>query len=78
MIHHSRGVYPSGDFVDNGIASEHLAAHIAYNLLMRPGRALIVDGFCISQGLSVSQELVDKHLVECQHIKKEKDTAPYR
>jgi len=77
MIHHTRGLYPSGDYKDNGVCSENIASHIWYNLTMRPGRALIVDGYLIDRGIRVSRELLDKHLAETKDKKAVKDTRPY-
>jgi len=49
-IHHTRGVYPNGDIVDNGVADFDLAGNIEYNRSMRPARAYFVDGKCVWPG----------------------------
>ena len=61
MIHYTRGVYPNGEFKDNGVAESDLASHIWYNLTFRPGRAFFFNGFCLNRGISVSDELIKKH-----------------
>jgi len=55
MIHHTRGVYTNGDYKDNGVSSEQLARHIQFNIIMRPGRALFVDGFCLYDGVILAE-----------------------
>ena len=59
-IHHTRGVYPNGDFRDNAVSAEHLEGHIEHNKTWRPGRALFVDGVLVYAGL-VSKEILGKH-----------------
>jgi hypothetical protein len=77
VIHHTRGVYPNGDFKDNGVPSENLAEHINYNVLFRPGRALFLDGFCIYRGMGVSSDLIEEHQKTDNHRSMERDTRPY-
>lgn len=50
IIHHTRGVYANGSYKDNGVLAEDLEAHIEYNIAMRPGRALLVDGVVVWEG----------------------------
>ena len=50
MIHTTIGVYNNGERKVNGVTTEHLVAHIAYNLRLRPGRAFFVDGLCLNYG----------------------------
>jgi hypothetical protein len=59
-IHHTRGVYPNGDFRDNAVSAEDLEGHIQYNKFWRFGRALFVDGVLVYAG-HVSKEILDKH-----------------
>lgn len=76
MIHTTIGIYSNGDYKVNGVKSENLAAHIAYNVRNRFGRALVVDGVCIYEGY---YEIKDREKLEeiAKDIKREKDTAPY-
>jgi len=76
MIHTTIGVYPNGDKKVNGVVSENIAAHIAYNVRFRPGRALFVDGVCVYEGSGVAdlEKLEEKY----SSIKMNKDTAPYK
>lgn len=79
MIHHTRGVYPNGDYKDNGVSSENLGEHIYFNIRCRPGRALFLDGFCIYEGCGgVSEELIVKHMEMLEGVTADKDTAPYQ
>lgn len=76
MIHCTVGVYPNGEHKSNGVDSENLAAHIAYNLRYRPGRAFFVDGICIHRGY-LSREECDKWEVKLSKLTRGADTAPY-
>lgn len=76
MIHHTRGVYNSGHFKDNGVSSENIASHIWYNLNMRPGRAFFVDGICLNTGY-LGKERCKVIEDEIKDMKMSKDTAPY-
>lgn len=49
-IHTTIGIYANGERVVNGCPSDELADHITYNIKMRPGRALFLDGYCIHRG----------------------------
>lgn len=78
MIHHTRGVYNNGSFKDNGVKSEHLASHIWYNLIFRPGRAFFVDGFCLNEGYLDKETIADiVDELENNPVIKTSDTAPY-
>jgi len=63
MIHTTIGLYANGSKKYNGVAGEDLQAHIEYNKTARFGRALIVDGECVYEGI-VSKELIDKAVAE--------------
>lgn len=76
MIHHTRGVYNSGNFLDNGVNSQYLASHIWYNLNMRPGRAFFVDGVCLNKGY-ISDERCKEEAEKIKGKVMTKDTAPY-
>lgn len=52
------GVYNNDSMKTNHIQDSHLPDHIAYNLVMRPGRALFINGVCIHRGY-LSQERAD-------------------
>lgn len=73
------GLYANGSTKYNGVAEEDLQSHIEYNKQARWGRALIVDGECVYEGV------VRKELIE-QVIQKQKDnpvkfnepTIPYQ
>lgn len=76
MIHYTAGYYANGDMKWNGVPTENLADHIAYNLSRRPGRAFFVDGKCLNRGYLTEER--------CQEIEKElvgktatRDTQPY-
>ena len=43
-VHTCVGVYPNGDYKVNYVADKDLAANVAYNAAMRPGRIYVVDG----------------------------------
>lgn len=79
MIHHTMGVYANGDRKHNGVPSENLALHIAYNVRLRFGRALFVDGICIHTGY-LSREEADAIETELAQkpIRMDRDTQPYQ
>lgn len=85
MIHHTVGVYPNDPpggaaRKHNGVTSERLASHIRYNVTMRPGRSLFVDGWCVYTGIGRTFEQdqeVEKEL-QANPRKMERDTAPYQ
>lgn len=78
MIHTTIGLYPSGDYKVNGVTSDNLQSHIEYNKKYRPGRALIVDGNIVYNGM-----MQDGHILKVMEVKKLKDitatknTQPY-
>jgi hypothetical protein len=78
-IHHTRGVYSDGSFKDNGVADTSLKEHVEYNLKMRPGRALFVDGKCVNQGYLTREQCdrIERQLKK-NPIHMKKDTAPYQ
>lgn len=75
-VHHTRGVYNNDSFKDNGVAPEHLRGYIKYNLTMRFGRALFVDGKCVHRGYLNEERClaVERALVG---VSASKVTAPY-
>lgn len=76
MIHTTIGIYPSGNYKVNGVSSENLQDHIEYNKKFRFGRALVVDGEIIYEGLGCKAAI--KELEEViKNTKITKDTAPY-
>ncbi len=76
-FHHTRGVYNSGDFVDNGVDPAHLQNHIKYNTTMRFGRALFVDGVCVWRGY-LSEARCKAMEAQLQGVRAKRCTAPYR
>lgn len=58
-IHHTVGVYPNGEYKQNGVTHGLLKGHIDYNKVFRPGRALFVDGKCVHRG-ALSDEVLEK------------------
>lgn len=77
-IHHVRGVFNNNEFVDNGVAADKLHDYIQFNLVMRPGRAIFVDGICMYEGyLSKEQcDLMSQCLLE-HPMPMDYDTTPY-
>ncbi len=77
MIHQSYGVYPNMGMVRNGVPTEHLKEHIAFNIKHRPGRALIVDGVCLFKG-NLDQVKIDAAMIVImQQPYLGHDTQPY-
>lgn len=77
-IHHTMGVYANGDRKHNGVAATDLEAHIDYNLKMRPGRALFVDGKCVHRGyLTEGQCKQIEHELTVDPILMDRITTPY-
>jgi hypothetical protein len=78
MIHTTIGLYANGDYKINGVHEDHLEGHITYNKLMRPGRALFVDGKCVFGGY-LSEETCNgfEQTIEEEGFKMNKDTMPY-
>jgi hypothetical protein len=76
-IHHTVGVYPSGDMKHNGVSESHLFEHIQYNMKWRPGRALVVDGVCVYKG-AVSDDVLNGAIKTIKSMKPiDRDTQPY-
>jgi hypothetical protein len=48
--HHTVGVYNNDEYKENCVPSGELEQHVQYNIDMRPGRALFVDGKCVHRG----------------------------
>jgi hypothetical protein len=61
-MHQSVRIYPNGDTITNTVLSKDLYYHIGYNLVMRPGCALIVDKIVYSKGIGVSDELIEREM----------------
>ncbi len=76
-LYHTRGLYASLTFKDNGVKGEFLADHIKYNLLMRPGRAFFVNGVCFNTGYLPAIE-IEAAKVKLQGVKATRDTQPYQ
>jgi hypothetical protein len=76
MIHTTIGLYPSGEYKVNGVKSENLGEHIAYNMNKRWGRALFLDGEMIYKGNVKGNMLVD-FKDKAIRFRSDKDTAPY-
>lgn len=78
IIHTTIGIYPNGDYKVNGVKEHNLASHIHYNKVMRPGRALMVDGKLVYDGLGVmDKDKLNKIVQDLKEVKINKDTAPY-
>lgn len=77
MIHTTIGVYANGDYKSNGVESKNLAGHIQYNIKLRPGRALFVDGLCIHKGYLSTEECERLEQELCPTIVHLSDTAKY-
>ena len=75
-IYHTRGVYASLHHKDNGVKGVHLADHIKYNVVMRFGRALFIEGICFNQGY-LSKEECETQAKKLVGVKASKDTQPY-
>lgn len=78
-IHVTIGVYANGETKYNGVDADDLMSHIAYNKKMRFGRALIVDGECVYEGV-VSKEVINKAIEDYKTnpIIYKKPTIPYQ
>ena len=53
------GVYNNGDMICNGVKKAHLVHNILYNLKIRPGRALFLEGICINSGYLDSERVLN-------------------
>lgn len=63
MNHITVGVYANGEMKVNVVPRENLYGHIEYNRIVRPGRALFVDGECHLTGL------LNKESIEASRVK---------
>jgi len=77
MIHTTIGFYPDNSYRINGVKSENLACHIAYNRVARPGRALMVDGFFATDGMMQEDRLDEFRKTRASSTTIDHDTAPY-
>ncbi len=78
-VNHTRRVYNSGDYTDNGVRKEHLADHIQYNKTYRPGTALFINGICVNRGYLGKKrcEEIEK-LIKGLEIKITPSNLPYQ
>lgn len=53
------GVYNNDSFKTNYVREEDLADHIAYNIIMRPGRAFYVNFVCLNRGYLGEQRALE-------------------
>lgn len=74
------GVYNDDSMKTNYVEEKHLASHIAYNIVMRPGRAFFVNFVCLNYGylgeercLDWQEKLAKKGLPEMK-----RNTVPYQ
>jgi hypothetical protein len=76
VIHTTVGVYPNKSFRVNGVPDAHLNEHVEYNLRLRPGRILVVDGFIVHRGYNA---LTDEEILNivATVTRPTKDTQPY-
>ena len=78
---HGRGVYPnSGWSKTNHIAAEDLGNHIIYNLIMRPGRSLLLNEKIVYKGIGYNQEECEKFAAEYKKkpVEMWRATTPYQ
>lgn len=61
------GLYPNGDYKRNVVRPEHREGHIEYNIQMRPGRALILDGEVVYPGF-VAPDVIAAFLAKIPEI----------
>lgn len=84
-VHTTVGIYNTDTYwKTNGVLSFRLKDHIEYNLKLRGGRALVVDGAVVFDGY-LNQERLDHLLVErieqgkpLGEFRHHRDTAPYQ
>lgn len=80
-MHRTYGLYPNGDWKRNAVLPEHLAGHVQYNLDMRPGRALIVDGVIRHKG-QVPADVLEDFMEQLEQLDAQwspvKATTPYQ
>jgi len=79
QIYSTIGVYNNGSKKFNGVAHEDLKTHIAYNLILRFGRALFLEGICLYSGYLDSNRItqLEEEFTDNPHIPKT-ITAPYQ
>ena len=80
VVHTTVGMYPNGPYKVNGVPTKNLLSHIKYNLTLRPGRALYINGVLIYDGLSVGIEQVqalEDDLLYNNFQWRTKDSQPY-
>lgn len=79
-IYSTVGVYGNGECKVNGVKIENIPDHIKYNINMRPGRALFVNGICIHHGFLRVDEVLkwqNKIMEDKETFWRDKDTQPY-
>ena len=52
-------VYPNGDYTAGLSEAAALFTDVAYNIRMRPGRAIVIDGVTIYEGINVGRDVID-------------------
>jgi len=57
VIHTTIRLYANGQYIINGVSSEHLEDHIEYNKTYRWGCSLFVDGKCVFNGYQSNKEI---------------------
>lgn len=78
-FHYTLGAYNTpGCFKSNGVDPAHLVDHIEYNLMMRPGRALFVDGKCLFVGYLGHERCLDIEQQDIARRTATRCTAPYQ
>lgn len=78
--HLTIGIYPNGSYKTNVVNNQQIYCHIAYNLVLRPGRTFFCDGVCLNYGLNKLDNLEEMEN-KIKDITKETDlrftTEPY-
>lgn len=72
--------YPNpGNGKVNNIAAENLGTHIAYNLIMRPGRSFLLNGEIVYKGIGYNAEECEKFAEDYKNNPPEmhRATIPY-
>jgi len=79
QIYSTIGVYNDGSKKFNGVAHKDLKTHIAYNLIIRFGRAFFLEGICLYSGYLNSDRTaqIEREFIDNPHTPKEV-TAPYQ
>ena len=75
LIHTTVGIYSNGDYVVNGVKASNLEEHIKYNITMRPGRTLMVDGKVLHEGYGFSD--LEDIIEECSEITQKSESLEY-